>query len=638
MEDGGIYYDYQSRWPPSTLLRTTSPTPHSMNRSSSPSPMPPPLQPPSATPIPHFLRPRSPVIARHIWPINFPDANLVLTVDRHRFAVHRSVLEIQSPEFLRGAYRGSDGREHVNLRHVSSRSVQNFLMAVYYPNFFPSPLADVPLATIGDVLLVATRYRVYAMRARALAHLQALTMHCIVPPSSSIARAGISGNTALMKALVELAERAHAPWLLPLLLYHLSCIPSKRLALLEMHEGEPYELSSEARLRIAEGFRRSRDPDHASLPALMSMRCWRPWCRRARKAFLAKETSHFFADPLRHAMAWDAKLKDGKAPMRGMCSACCAKLRKNLSHFQLSCIRSIPGDFGLPTLEELEKLRKADLGVHYSAGEDLQAQAMDAVHFLKAMYIPNYFIPPPAQTRIDVLEGILRMAHKYDAPAMRCRALRHLGSAFATNLVDMDYPPNRTYPLAPNDGPQEIKAVISLARDVQATWLLPAAFYTALQYPASSLLSKEVWLGRERFLFPEDTAACFSGCEALRKEFPHAVFFSPILGCASEGCIKARLASCSAEDRVRFVQHPLTYFTQWVDSDDGLEEMCWKCMDSMRANYHVWLRDVWRRLPSFFNLPDWTTLAEVRKLDLTEVTSRKRQDPEVGANVIAMAH
>ncbi|KAL1703061.1 hypothetical protein EV121DRAFT_208806 [Schizophyllum commune] len=631
MEDDGVYYDYQSRWPPSTLLRMTSPVPHTMNRPSSPQPVAPPLQP-------HFLRPRSPVIAGHIWPLNFPDANLVLTVGRHRFAVHRSVLEIQSPEFLRGAYRGPDGREHVNLRHVSSRSVQHFLMAVYYPNFFPAPLADVPLVTIGDVLLVATRYRVYAMRARALAHLQALTMHCIVPPSSSIARTGVSGNTALMKALVELAERANAPWLLPQLLYHLSCIPSKRLALLEMHEGEPYELSSEARLRIAEGFRRSRDPDHTSLPALMSMRCWRPWCRRARKAFFAKESSHLFADPLRHAMVWDAKLKDGKAPMRGMCSACCAKLRKNLSHFQLSFIRSIPGYFGLPTLEELEALRKADLGVHHSAGEDLQAQAMDAVHFLKAMYIPNYFMPPPAQTRIDVLEGILRMAHRYDAPVMRCRALRHLGSAFVTNLVDMDYPPNRTYPLAPNDGPQEIKAVIRLARDVQATWLLPAAFYTALQYPASSLLSKEVWLGRERFLFPEDTAACFSGCEALRKEFPHAVFFSPILGCASEGCIKARLASCSAEDRFRFVQHPLTYFTQWVDSDDGLEEMCWKCMDSMRANYHVWLRDVWRRLPSFFNLPDWTALAEVRKLDLTEVTSRKRQDPEVGANVIAMAH
>ncbi|KAL1726832.1 hypothetical protein EV714DRAFT_286941 [Schizophyllum commune] len=603
MEDDGVYYDYQSQWPPSTLLRMTSPAPHSMNRPSSPQPMSPPLRPPFATPIPHFLRPRSPVIARHIWPLNFPDANLVLTVDRHRFAVHRSVLELQSPEFLRGAYRGPDGREHVNLRHVSSRSVQNFLMAVYYPNFFPSPLADVPLSTIGDVLLVATRYRVYAMRARALAHLQALTMHCIVPASSSIARTGVSGNTALMKALVELAERASAPWLLPLLLYYLSCIPSKRLALLEMHEGEPYELSSEARLRIAEGFRRSRDPDHASLLALMSMRCWRPWCRRARKTFLAKETSHFFADPLRHAMLWDAKLKDGKAPMRGMCSACCAKLRKNLSHFQLSCIRSIPGDFGLPTLEELEKLRKADLGVHYSA----EVRATDAVHFLKAMYLPSaYFMPPPAQTRFDVLEGILRMAHKYDAPAMRCRALRHLGSAFVTNLVDMDYPPNHTYPLAPNDGPQEIKAVIRLARDVQAT--------------------KEVWFGRERFLFPEDIAAYFAGCEALRKEFPHAAFFSPILGCASEGCIKARLASCSAEDRVRFVQHPLTYFTQW------------KCMDSMRANYHVWLRVVWRHLPSSFNLPDWTALAEGRKLDLTEASSRKRQDPEVGANETAMAH
>ena len=209
------------------------------------------------------------------------------------------------------------------------------------------------------------------MRARALAHLQALTMHCIVPASSSIARTGVSGNTALMKALVELAERASAPWLLPLLLYYLACIPLERLAAPETYEGVLYELSSKTRLRIAEGFRRSRDPDHASLPALMSMRCWRPWCRRARKAFLAKETSHLFADPLRHAMVWDSKLKDGEAPMRGMCSACCAKLRENLSHFQLSFIRSIPGNFGLPTLEELEALRKADLGVHHSAGEDL---------------------------------------------------------------------------------------------------------------------------------------------------------------------------------------------------------------------------------------------------------------------------
>uniref|UniRef100_D8Q649 BTB domain-containing protein n=1 Tax=Schizophyllum commune (strain H4-8 / FGSC 9210) TaxID=578458 RepID=D8Q649_SCHCM len=618
MEDDGIYYDYQSRWPPSTLLRITSLPPHSMNHPSFLESMPPPPQPPFASPIPPFVRSPGPVIAGHIWPINFPDANLVLTVDRRRFAVHRSVLEIQSPEFLRGAYRGPDGREHVNLRHVSSRSVRNFLMAVYYPNFFPAPFADVPLVTIGDVLLVATRYRVYALRARALAHLQALTLHCIVPPSSTLARAGISGNTALVKALVELAEQANALWLLPLLLYYLSCIPLKRLAAPETYEGVLYELSSETRLRIAEGFRRSRDPDYTSLTALKSMRCWRPWCRRARKTFLqAKVTSHFYLDPLRHAMVWGAMINVGEAPVKGMCSQCCAILQKNLSDFELSFIRSIPGNFGLPTLEDLEEWRKADLGVHYSAGEE--AQAMDAVHFLKAMYIPNYFMPPPAQTRFNVLEGILRLAHKYDAPAMRCRALRHLESAFVTNLAEMDYPPNRTYPLVPNDGPQEIKAVIRL-------------------YPASSLLSKEVWLGLERSLSHEDIAACFAGCEALRKEFPHVAFFSPNLGCASEGCIKARLASCSAEDRVRFVQHPLTYFTQWVDSDDGLEEMCWKCMDSMRANYHVWLRDVWRRLPSFFNLPDWSALARVRKLDLTEATSRKRQDLEAGANEIAMAH
>ena len=71
-------------------------------------------------------------------------------------------------------------------------------------------------------------------------------------------------------------------------------------------------------------------------------------------------------------MLWGAMLKDEEALERWMCPACCAKLQKNLSDFVLSFIRSILGYFGLPTLEELEALRKADLGVYHSQSEDLR--------------------------------------------------------------------------------------------------------------------------------------------------------------------------------------------------------------------------------------------------------------------------
>ncbi|KAI5900105.1 uncharacterized protein SCHCODRAFT_02606999 [Schizophyllum commune H4-8] len=71
--------------------------------------------------------------------------------------------------------------------------------------------------------------------------------------------------------------------------------------------------------------------------------------------------------------------------------------------------------------------------------------ARDAVHFFKAIYVFHYFLPPPAKTTLAIIEGVLRLSHKYDAPMLRRCALQHLCVTFVTDLPDMRHDPYRTY-------------------------------------------------------------------------------------------------------------------------------------------------------------------------------------------------
>ncbi|KAJ6592181.1 hypothetical protein DFH09DRAFT_1415107 [Mycena vulgaris] len=48
--------------------------------------------------------------------------------------------------------------------------------------------------------------------------------------------------------------------------------------------------------------------------------------------------------------------------------------------------------------------------------------------FLKAIFDSSFSMPPPAEPRFNDIMGILRLAHKYDVPYLRPRALEHLGT------------------------------------------------------------------------------------------------------------------------------------------------------------------------------------------------------------------
>ncbi|TRM67560.1 hypothetical protein BD626DRAFT_564487 [Schizophyllum amplum] len=246
--------------------------------------------------------------------------------------------------------------------------------------------------------------------------------------------------------------------------------------------------------------------------------------------------------------------------------------------------------------------------------------ARDTAHFLKALYIPHYFLPPPASTTFQVIEGVLRMAHKYDVPALRRCALHHLSITFITDVDNLKTDPERTYDFDDTtEGDEgrmsELKAVIALAHDVGATWLLPSAYYDTMQFLVTELGAAHYWNGRQRRLTYEDLLVCLAGYKHMSKRSPIAMFTSMDIGCGGADCLVKRVSVLSEDDLRDCSEVPLTYWSAWL-SDDGSQPGCHLCLEGMRILYHLWQADVWTHLPSYFNLPDWVDLLALMRRDL----------------------
>ncbi|KAJ7612147.1 hypothetical protein FB45DRAFT_1037072 [Roridomyces roridus] len=111
----------------------------------------------------------------------------------------------------------------------------------------------------------------------------------------------------------------------------------------------------------------------------------------------------------------------------------------------------------------------------------------DVAVFLKAIFVPEFFMPFPFPTKFDIIVGVLRLSHKYGVEYLRRRALIHLSSAFHTELAKRDKTEdndtNRECSVSDKrtwTWPEErdyLNVAIQLAREVDATWFLPHVLY-----------------------------------------------------------------------------------------------------------------------------------------------------------------
>ncbi|KAJ7766032.1 hypothetical protein B0H16DRAFT_1309419, partial [Mycena metata] len=111
----------------------------------------------------------------------------------------------------------------------------------------------------------------------------------------------------------------------------------------------------------------------------------------------------------------------------------------------------------------------------------LDDSAVDVEAFLRAIFDSNYFMPPPAAIDFHAVLGILRLSHKYDIGYLHKRAILHLETVFPLDLANYHADVPNTLGYVNGDISPEFKA-IPILQAVDASWLLPYAFYSVGTY------------------------------------------------------------------------------------------------------------------------------------------------------------
>ncbi|KAL1702839.1 hypothetical protein EV121DRAFT_271469 [Schizophyllum commune] len=117
---------------------------------------------------------------------------------------------------------------------------------------------------------------------------------------------------------------------------------------------------------------------------------------------------------------------------------------------------------------------------------DIKIAVGDQVlHWLKAMLLPGYFERYPQRIHKDKLLAVLCLSHKYLVDTLRQRCLLHLGGKFGTSLRTQqrwpwyfdDYEREMTIITDGMFDRDFLCALIPIAREIGALWILPALFY-----------------------------------------------------------------------------------------------------------------------------------------------------------------
>ncbi|KAJ7753411.1 hypothetical protein DFH07DRAFT_1061510 [Mycena maculata] len=251
--------------------------------------------------------------------------------------------------------------------------------------------------------------------------------------------------------------------------------------------------------------------------------------------------------------------------------------------------------------------------------------------FLKAIFLPQFFRPFPIKTEFDIIAGCLRLSHKYGVDYLRRRALVHLSSGYRTSLTEADntyHESNPTRPAveidswpAPASHSYKIH-VIQLAREVEAPWILPLAFY---QLSGScNLLGRDIYHGTvyngvHTALSVADQEAFLKGhnLQILSASMDILAFLTDPLTidvCVSIGdCNMERqnIMPSVREDLRHYPSDPL--WATWIAEDwEKLDGVCPPCLAILKETHQAARRAFWDQLPEMYGLPPWEELEAIK--------------------------
>ncbi|KAJ6567032.1 hypothetical protein B0H19DRAFT_1232965 [Mycena capillaripes] len=240
----------------------------------------------------------------------------------------------------------------------------------------------------------------------------------------------------------------------------------------------------------------------------------------------------------------------------------------------------------------------------------------------------SFFKPFPALTEFDTIVGCLRLGHKYEVDYLRRRALIHLSSNYHTTLSDYDLvryhcDPDSSLPPSEislwdyqSDGSSWIYiiAAIQLAREVDAPWILPHAFYE-LGYAHTYV--NAICNGVAVNLTAEDQESFAKGYIRQNTSTTADILrflFHPlqIEGCTSRRkCFSERLGAMERiREKLRDPSNPLGVWEEYEWK--SLENLCSACLTVLKKTHADSRLAFWDKLPDTYGLSGWKELEKLK--------------------------
>ncbi|KAJ7656803.1 hypothetical protein DFH06DRAFT_1198614 [Mycena polygramma] len=244
----------------------------------------------------------------------------------------------------------------------------------------------------------------------------------------------------------------------------------------------------------------------------------------------------------------------------------------------------------------------------------LPDSAEDIAAFLRAIFYYDFFEPFPAPTTFPILSSILRMSHKYEVDMLRKRALLHLSSAHPTTLDEWERLQSGVPSWKSERGNEDQNlAIVALAGQVGATWILPTAFYRMCQTSDERCIitgSQLSDLGKADF---------FKGLRFL--ETSGAADVLRFLQSPSPDCPDHVSCMLLQQKRYHWVAVRGHYdedaagsmpLELWRKNDWNHLVECEECLPLMQKMHTAARERLWNNLPEIFKLPKWTELEETK--------------------------
>ncbi|KAJ7051318.1 hypothetical protein C8F01DRAFT_1174985 [Mycena amicta] len=267
----------------------------------------------------------------------------------------------------------------------------------------------------------------------------------------------------------------------------------------------------------------------------------------------------------------------------------------------------------------------------------LPDSAADTESFLRAIFDSEFFPAYPARIEFAALQGCLRLSNKYEVDYLRQRALVHFSSGFPVHLSLLDKRHYEAESLNPMERISWIEEqgelpvatlleCIEMAREVDALWVLPAAFYAlACQLGKAERLVRVVSRDEDdpSSLSPIDKTAFLKGYDQHRQAVWGIFAFLSDPNVSGKKSLCAQKTKCQAE-RLRAVgswlsvldsrsRKPL-HILQIKKSGDGpLRHVCDVCRTELAQVFHQKRQVFWDGVPSDYGLPQWGELKRIMK-------------------------